>query len=91
MTKREHAALQNEINKMTEYMQKADEAFNRLQDLNGTEGTGRRWCCAEQNYKELLSVGKDYSHIYNDYIKYNSKLDALRELGSTLAELNFWN
>ena len=90
MTKREHEALQKEFNKMGDYMAKADTAFKQLQDLNGKEGTGHRWCCAAQNYRDLLSVGKDYTYIYDEYVKYNGMVDAMRTLGSTLAELNFW-
>lgn len=90
MTKKEHAALQDLFNKMGEYDAEADIAFKRLQDLNGTEGTGHRWCCAAQNYRDLLSVGKDYTHIYDRYVQYNGMVDAMRQLGSTLAGLNFW-
>lgn len=90
MTKREHEALQKEFNKTSEYDAEADVAFKRLQDLNGTEGTGHRWCCAAQNYRDLLSVGKDYTHIYDRYVQYNGMVDAMRELGRTLAGLNFW-
>lgn len=90
MTKREREALQKEFNKLSDYRAKANEAFQRLQDLNATEGTGIRYCSAEQNYKELLSVGKDYTFVYNDYVKANGMEMALTQIGSTLAELNFW-
>ena len=90
MTKREHEALQKEFNKMSDYMAKADTAFKQLQDLNGKEGTGHKWCCAAQNYRDLLSAGKDYTYIFDEYVKYNGMFDAMRKLGSTLAELNFW-
>ena len=90
MTKREHEALQREFNKLTEYRAKANEAFVKLQELNATEGTGVRYCSAEHNYKDLLSVGKDYTYIYNDYVRANGMEMALNELGTTLAELNFW-
>lgn len=90
MTRKEHEALQKEFNKLSDYMAKADEAFKRLQELNGAEGTGKRWCCAEQNYKDLLSVGKDYTRIYDNYVKYNGMYDALTQVGKTLANLNFW-
>ncbi len=90
MTKKERSALQEHFNKMGDYIALADEAFDKLQALNGIEGTGHKWCCAAQNYRDLLSVGKDYTHIYDNYVKYNGMVDALRELGSTLAELNFW-
>jgi len=90
MTKREHEALQKEFNKMSEYDAEADVAFKRLQDLNGTEGTGHRWCCAAQNYRDLLSKGKDYTYIYDQYVEANGKRDAMMDLGRTLAGLNFW-
>ena len=90
MTKREHKALQEHFNRMGEFRDKADKAFKKLQDLNGTEGTGTRWCSAEHNYKDLLSVGKDYTYIYNEYVKATANDFLLMELGSTLAELNFW-
>lgn len=90
MTKREHEALQEHFNKMSDYMTEADIAFKQLQDLNGKEGTGHKWCCAAQNYRDLLSVGKDYTHIYDRYVQYNGMVDAMRELGRTLAGLNFW-
>ena len=82
--------MQEHLNKMTELMEESDKAFKRLQDLNGSEGTGTRWCCAKTNALDLLGCGKDYMHIYDDYVKANAKLDLLREFGSTLAELNFW-
>lgn len=90
MTKKEHEAIQKEFNRLSDYRAKANEAFVRLQELNAEEGTGRRYCSAEQNYKELLSVGKDYTFIYNDYVKANGMEMALTRLGTTLAELNFW-
>ena len=90
MTKTERKALQEYINKMTGYRVVVDIAFKELQDLNEKEGTGHRWCCADQNYKDLLSVGKDYTNIYNRYVQYNGMIDALNQLGNTLAELNFW-
>lgn len=90
MTKREHDALQKEFNKLTDYRAKANAAFTKLQELNEKEGTGVRWCSAECNYKDLLSVGKDYTFIYNDYVKANGAEMALTQIGSTLAELNFW-
>lgn len=90
MTKREHEALQEHFNKMGDYMTEADIAFKQLQELNGKEGTGHKWCCAAQNYRDLLSVGKDYTYIYDEYVKYNGMVDAMRQLGRTLAELNFW-
>lgn len=90
MTKKEHAALQALFNKLDDYRAEEDIAFKRLQDLNEKEGTGHRWCSAEHNYKELLSKGKDYTYIYNDYVEARGKYEACMELGHTLAELNFW-
>lgn len=90
MTKKEHAALQEFFNEMGEYDTAADIAFKRLQDLNAKEGTGHRWCCAAQNYRDLLSKGKDYTHIYDNYVEANGKRDVMMELGRTLAGLNFW-
>lgn len=90
MTKKEHKALQEHFNRMSEFREQADRAFKRLQDLNGEEGTGTRWCCAETNYKDLLSVGKDYTYIYNDYVEACAKDMLLMELGSTMANLDFW-
>ncbi len=90
MTKKEHNAMQELFNQMGEYRDAADMAFKQLQDLNGKEGTGHRWCCAAQNYRDLLSVGKDYTHIYDRYVQYNGMSDAMMELGRTLAGLNFW-
>lgn len=90
MTKKERAALQELFNKMGEYDADADAAFKRLQDLNAKEGTGHRWCCAAQNYRDLLSKGRDYTYIYDQYVEANGKRDAIMELGRTLAELNFW-
>lgn len=90
MTRKEHEALQKEFNKFGDYMKKADEAFTRLQELNGKEGTGVRYCSAEHNYKALLSVGKDYTRIYDEYVRYNGMREAIESLGGVLAELNFW-
>jgi hypothetical protein len=90
MTKVEHKTLQEHFNKMNDYKAEADIAFKQLQDLNEKEGTGHRWCSAAQNYKDLFSVGKDYTNIYDRYIQYNGMVEAMRQLGSTLAELNFW-
>ena len=75
---------------MSEYQGKADKAFKRLQDLNGTEGTGHRWCCAQTNATDLLSVGKDYMYLYDEYVKANAAIDTITNLGSELAELGFW-
>lgn len=90
MTKQEHETLQRFVNKMSEYQGKADKAFKRLQDLNGTEGTGHRWCCAQTNATDLLSVGKDYMYLYDEYVKANAAIDTITNLGSELAELGFW-
>ena len=91
MTKREREAMQMLVNKGMEYREKSDKAFNRLQDLNATEGTGCRWCSAKHNMEDLHSVGKDYTGIYDEYIKYHAMYEALTmELGGELAELNFW-
>lgn len=90
MTKKERAALQELFNKMSEYDAEADVAFKRLQELNAKEGTGHKWCCAAQNYRDLLSKGKDYTHIYNNYVEASGKYEATLDLGRTLAELNFW-
>lgn len=90
MTKQEHEMLQRFVNKMSEYQDKADRAFKRLQELNGTEGTGHRWCSAQTNAKDLLSVGKDYMYLYDDYVEANAAIDTITKLGSELAELGFW-
>ena len=91
MTKREHKALQELVNKHSEYREKADRAFERLQDLNEKEGSGSRWCCAATNMEDLLAAGKDYVYLYTEYVENNAKADTLEwELGRTLAGLNFW-
>ena len=91
MTKREREAMQELVNRSQYYEELRDNAFQRLQELNATEGTGHRWCSAPQNIRDLMSCGKDYMWIYNQYVEYDAKADAFKwELGSTLAELNFW-
>lgn len=90
MTKKEHEALQKLFNETGELRDIADQAFKRLQELNATEGTGTRWCCAKTNALDLLKCGKDYMYIYDKYVEANAKEDMLRELGRTLAELDFW-
>ena len=90
MTKKEHQALQQEFNRIQEYRNKSDEAFGRLQELNATEGTGTKWCSAEHNYKDLLSVGKDYTWLYDSYVEYRGMESALLSVGCVLARLNFW-
>lgn len=90
MTKQEHETLQGFVNKMSEYQDKADRAFKRLQELNGTEGTGHRWCSAQTNAKDLLSVGKDYMYLYDEYVEAHAAIDTITKLGSELAELGFW-
>ena len=91
MTKREHKALQELVNKQSEYREKADRAFEKLQDLNEKEGSGSRWCCAASNMRDLLAAGKDCVYLYTEYVENNAKADAIAwELGGTLAGLNFW-
>lgn len=90
MTKVEHDAIQKAFNKMSAYQKAADEAFKELQELNATEGTGHKWCCAAQNYRDLLSKGKDYTFVYDVYVANNGAVDALRSIGNTLAGINFW-
>lgn len=90
MTKREHEAMQAEINKIETYRTEASRIFKELQNLNATEGTGNRWCCAETNAIDLLKCGKDYMHLLNKYNIANAKADMLTGLGRTLADLGFW-
>ncbi len=90
MTRKERETLQGFINRLSEYEEKADRAFKRLQELNGTEGTGKRWCCAQTNATDLLSTGKDYMYLYEEYVKANAAIDTITSLGSGLAELGFW-
>ena len=90
MTKKEHDALQKVMNTTQEYREKANQRFKRLQELNATEGTGIRWCSAEQNYKDLLSVGKDYGWIYREYIEAQGIEDGIIKVGVVLANLGFW-
>ena len=91
MTKRERKALQEFMNKTCRYDADSDKVFKELQDLNQRMGTGHRWCSAEMNYKDLLSCGHDYGYLFKMYVALNAKKDLLKEYGSMLAELNFWN
>lgn len=90
MTNREHERLQGHINLISMYRDRANEAFERLQELNATEGTGSRWCSAKTNALDLLKCGKDYMHIYDRYVEAKAREEQLIDLGSVLAELNFW-
>lgn len=90
MTKREHEAMQKQINMIEEYRKEADVAFKELQNLNATEGTGHRWCCAETNAVDLLKCGKDYMHLLAKYNRATAKVDLLTNIGGELAELGFW-
>jgi len=90
MTKKERDAIQKYFNKMNDYEKEADEAFYQLQELNGNEGTGHRWCCAETNYKDLLSCGHDYGYLFIKYTEGRAKSRAILELGRDLADLGFW-
>ncbi len=90
MTRKEQEVLQKFCNRMSKYEAKADDAFKMLQDLNEKEGTGKRWCSAEQNVKDLLSVGKDYMYLYNEYVRADAAIDTLMALGSELADIGFW-
>lgn len=91
MTTKEHIAIQKFMNKLTILNQEADDAFTKLQKLNKEEGSGKAWCCAEENYRDLLKCGKNYGYVYNKYVSAEAKKDLLREYGSMLADLGFWN
>ena len=91
MTKKEHAAMQKHINTVYEYRKDADKVFKRLQDLNEAEGTGCRWCSAEQNTKDLLSCGKDYLYLFERYTRAQAKIEMIDSLGCVLADIGFWN
>lgn len=82
--------MQQRINTITELDKKADAAFKRLQELNATEGTGKRWCSAQLNAIELLKSGKDYMWIYENYVTARAKIDALTDVGCDLASVGFW-
>lgn len=90
MTKREHEELQKAMNKATAHRKKAEECFHRLQELNFKEGTGHRWCSAETNAKDLLSVGKDYMWLYARYVEENAMEEATCEVAKVLSRLGFW-
>lgn len=90
MTKKEREAIQDLINELSQLRDTADKAFNRLQDLNKTEGTGHRWCCAQTNAIDLLKCGKDYMYLYDKYVEAEAKSDMLTRLGSKMADLGFW-
>ena len=91
MTTKERAALQNHINTINSYEQKADECFKKLQSMNAHVGSGHAWCCAELNCKELMAAGETKAlDIYRQYIEYRASVDMLRELGKTLSHVNFW-
>lgn len=90
MRKNERAALQAHIDMMAQLEKDADEAFKKLQDLNGNIGTRHRWCCAKTNAVDLLKSGHDYMYLYDKYVQANAKYDLLLQLGSDLANLGFW-
>lgn len=90
MTKKEREAIQGHINRLQELQDKAHRAFERLQELNASEGTGYRWCSAKQNAMDLLKSGKDYMYLYEAYIEAGAAQDAINRLGADLANLGFW-
>lgn len=91
MTKKERKAFQEFMNQYTELEREANKAFSDLQELNRNEGTGHVWCCAETNYTDLLSCGKDYGYKFKKYVEAEAKKDLLTRYGQMLADLGFWD
>ena len=91
MTKKERAVLQAFFNRMSEFRDAENEAFAALQNANGLNGDGHRWCCAQTNYEGLLKQGHTkYGCQYNKYVEAGAKISLLTELRSELANLGFW-
>ena len=96
MTTKERNALQNLYNRLVNNAKKQSEvAFKGLQNLNSSLGNSK-WCCAMQNFEEILKTTTDRKIIYQaeqlirEYQEANGMEQAYYELGNTLVELNFW-
>ena len=88
MTNKEREVLQKFIDNAVDYRRESTELFNKLEDLNKSEGTGCQWMSAKRNYEDLVRCGKDYGYLYAKYVEANAKCDLLIDLGLALAELD---
>lgn len=89
MKKQEREFLQGLVNQITDNRKIADDAFHFLQQKN-KEVTGKTWCSAETNFKDLLKAGYDFTYKYELYVRAQGRIDTIITLGSGLAELGFW-
>lgn len=90
MTKAEKAKYLQLMSNMEVYQKEEDKAFKILQDTNRKIGTGKPWCSARKNWEDLLSCGKDYTNVYEDYIRYGAKYDAYLRIGQAFANFGLW-
>lgn len=90
MTKKEKEKYLQLMSNMEAYQEEANRAFQILQNANKKIGTGKAWCSARENWKDLLSCGKDYTSVYEDYIRYGAKHDAYLRIGQAFANFGLW-
>ena len=97
MTTKERNLIQGFINKLSEIEETMQETLENLQKLNVEHGDGHRWCSwkgcldgvIENNEQGSIWRGRA-EHQYERYLKAAGQREAIEELGSGLAELNFW-
>lgn len=90
MKSTERKALQEQFNQYGDLMERQDAIFQRLQELNREEGTGKAWCSALENAIDLLKCGKDYMSLYTQYAEIEGMMHTHREYGQVLAELGLY-
>lgn len=102
MTRKEHDALQQEMNRIDHYRKLSDRYFKELQDMSRDLGLPV-WCSAISNHEQLRDRTEPYtvggcSCTYGDrarmayemYISCNAKEDALTDVALVLSRLGFW-
>ena len=81
MKSTERKALQEQFNQYGDLMERQDAIFQRLQELNRVEGTGKAWCSALENAIDLLKCGKDYMSLYTQYAEIEGMMHTHMEYG----------
>lgn len=99
MTTQERNTIQAFVNRFTDLRAEADAAFTELQKLN-KDTSGKAWCCAYDNYKDLVETSKKPGYtrhlaegarkLYEQYVEANAKQDLMRDLMTELADIGFW-
>ena len=97
MTTREHDTIQRFFNRMSDIDREKDEVLEQLQQISVSEGDGHRWCTIVENLRSVQrkhGIGTFASdraqRLYVRYEQLCAQEELLMDLGSELAEINFW-